>query len=534
MQTNHHFFSMSFSGIQKSVLRHDRLWSIAGMSQILSRLNEIILPRIATDCGAKVFVAGGGKFTARFDDPVNAGRAREQAIKAVATTLPMLEFQASPIVLGPCFADVRSELIGELSAQKTRYRGYAASFNPHMRLCDECGEYPAVERFQGKSHVCSCCALAYATRNELDLGSISKADSRLLTSIQRVYLAFMTGLAEQHRSEILIPANFENLFGHRSDVGQAQPGNGEHKRMAVWFSDLNNMNTKVQVWLSRPEDEVGEIFSQVKQQNIDLIGRALRATFLNQVKAACRGSSKQAVYLPFRLVVAGGDDLCLVMPEKHILGFTANLNAEFAGLKLTAEHPLSNAWLEKHRDPAKGGEIQPYCFGGSFVVTPIHTPFRKVHHVGEDLMGVAKESSGRAANCISWRVLGVDERRDPGAEILFEKPLFIDQHPDGSEADPAKYLSFLQYIELACFYRKLLSGSHRQQLISEIMAGADGKKLESWLMKASSGGLEKALKYLLVDEHFRDGMRPDGPLNCARIATLLEIMSIANGENGHE
>jgi CRISPR/Cas system-associated protein Cas10 (large subunit of type III CRISPR-Cas system) len=307
--------------------------------------------------------------------------------------------------------------------------------------------------------------------------------------------------------------------------------------MAVWFSDLNNMNAKVRVWLSQSEEEVAGIFALVKSQNIALIGKALRETFLPHVKTRCgkAANGMAATYLPFRLVVAGGDDLCIVMAEKHILSFISNLNGEFQQLKLDAGHPLSDAWLEQHRDTSASSKIPPYCFGGSFVVTPIHTPFRKVHEVGEELMSQAKEKTARAANSVNWRVLGVDVRPEADPPVEFEKPLFIDSRPSGeAPSEAAGRLSLLQYLELADFYRGVLSRSQRQQVISEIMAGADGKQLEKWLMKASSGGLEKGLKYLLVDEQLREGGRLEGTLSCARIATLLELMSIANGDSDHE
>jgi hypothetical protein len=73
MSENHYYFALQYSAIQETVLRHDRLWSIAGISQILSRMNEIELPAIVEhrDIGEEVLVAGGGKFTARFLEKVH-------------------------------------------------------------------------------------------------------------------------------------------------------------------------------------------------------------------------------------------------------------------------------------------------------------------------------------------------------------------------------------------------------------------------------------------------------------------------------
>ncbi len=61
MSETYHYFSLQYSAIQKTALRHDRLWSIAGISQILSVMNELELPKITEDNGGDVLVAGGGE-----------------------------------------------------------------------------------------------------------------------------------------------------------------------------------------------------------------------------------------------------------------------------------------------------------------------------------------------------------------------------------------------------------------------------------------------------------------------------------------
>jgi len=144
-----YYLSLQYSAIQKTVLRHDRLWSIAGISNMLARLNEIDMPSIAENHGGKAIVAGGGKFTARFPDQGKADEARRECVKKLSTTLPMLEFQVSEKSWsGESFNKLANDsnspnpVIMELNEQKRAFRGYAVSFNPHMKLCEECGEYP--------------------------------------------------------------------------------------------------------------------------------------------------------------------------------------------------------------------------------------------------------------------------------------------------------------------------------------------------------------------------------------------------------
>lgn len=63
-----YYFSLQYSAIQKTIMRHNRLWSIAGISHGLAHLNEVTLPTIIKNHSGDVLVAGGGKFMARFDN----------------------------------------------------------------------------------------------------------------------------------------------------------------------------------------------------------------------------------------------------------------------------------------------------------------------------------------------------------------------------------------------------------------------------------------------------------------------------------
>jgi len=141
MSETYHYFSLQYSAIQKTALRHDRLWSIAGISQILSVMNELELPKITEDNGGDVLVAGGGKFTARFEEKGRAETARDEIIKIVSTMLPMLEFQYSEIAAAATLKEAKEKgLIDGLNEQKRRFRGYGVTFNPHLEVCEECGE----------------------------------------------------------------------------------------------------------------------------------------------------------------------------------------------------------------------------------------------------------------------------------------------------------------------------------------------------------------------------------------------------------
>ncbi len=145
-----YYFSLQYSANQKTVLRHNRLWSIAGISQGLAWLNEIEFFRIAQEIhGGKVLVAGGGKFTAKFTDKNKAQAAKQAIVKLLACSFPMLEFQQAEIVEAADFAEAKQKgILEQLGEQKRRFRGYGTSYLPHLAVCGECGEYSAEGQFK--------------------------------------------------------------------------------------------------------------------------------------------------------------------------------------------------------------------------------------------------------------------------------------------------------------------------------------------------------------------------------------------------
>lgn len=513
----HRYFSLQYSAIQQTVLRHDRLWSMAGISQVLLELNEIILPSIAKTHGGETVVAGGGKFTAFFKDDKRAENARQEIIKAVATTLPMLEFQTSEIVNADSLVKAVKEkdLLSALAEQKRRFRGYGVTYNPHLMVCQECGEYPAVEKMQGKS-VCRICGKARTSK-----------PSTGKTSIERVYYKYFDGLNKmKHEDWPKIPANFENLFPQpKADESD------QAKRMSVWLSDTNNMNKKVPIWFNQDDKKIKETFEKLNEVTIGIIADALKKTFPKKTWNKWKENNQDVTYIPFRLIVAGGDDLCLVMDEQYVLDFalalSSSVNAKIDSIQNDNQYQfLQKKWLEDRAQEyaeKEGKDYQdpgPFCFGSAFLITPVHTPFKKIHEAGEDLMKAAKEKTQRQANSIYWQVLAVDA--PDSAPVDFEKPIVIDKSSKTNTPGVADCLSFEEYVDLRNFYRSYLTGS-KQSKLGAILVRAEGDagRVEKALMHDAARG-DKAAGFLLCDQHFRT----EGELNIARLATLLELLNI--------
>jgi hypothetical protein len=527
---NRYYFSLQYSAIQKIVLRHNRLWSIAGISQDLARLNEIDFLDIANRHGGKALVAGGGKLTCRFDSDRQARSARSEIIKTLAIRFPMLEFQASDIVAAPTFAGAKEEhgIIEQLAEKKMCFRGHGYSYLPHLAVCEECGEYPAESRFKlpDGARICRTC---HQAKSNAKIHHDYPETIGSLTTLERIYSEYMKKVKD---AAGLNPVkNFDDLF-----QGNGQRDTGEKKlRLAVWFSDLNNMNQKVPVWLARPEDEILPIFTKVKDANIDIVADALAMTFCSPKKM-----------LPFRLVVAGGDDLCIVMPENYILDFTFHLhckvNQKISCLDNKEENnPLSRKWLEQHArdgERAADGDIGPYSFGGSFVVASRHTPFRRIHEIGEALMKTAKEDSQRQADSVNWRVMAGEEAV---SDLLdFERPLAIgkDQRETLAPDNPVgQHLSFEEYLDLRRKFstgKNNISSSHRFAIISrliELKAREAEDEFEDWLKHYDSGEAVKSFSGLLTEPRLRAGESAEGRLLPARVATLFELLGIQHGNN---
>ncbi|MBF0556756.1 MAG: hypothetical protein HQK96_19750 [Nitrospirae bacterium] len=539
-----YYFSLQYSAIQKTVLRHDRLWSISGMSQILAQMNEIVMPYLVQ--GGNVLVAGGGKFTARFYSKEAGEKARNEIIKRISTNLPMLEFQASIIVDALKWEDAKDAVLDCLNSQKKEFRGYGVSYNPHFRVCPECGEYPAIKRPEDtnknkddEDDTEDFCHICFVARKKAIIHKNKLEKAEKLTTLERIYKKYFE--LYDFKNIPKIPLDFKNLYSDKEEKGL---------RMAVWFSDLNNMKEKVSIWLSEPEDEdtkepdklkvpkIFKIFEMIKDVNIEVISNALIKTF----------GYIDLKHLPFRLIVAGGDDLRIVMAEEYIFDFLLNYasavdakakemedidiipgagykndKGKYIYLNMEWLQCKSNEWARK-----KGKEVQvikPYSFGGSFVVTSTHTPFKKIHDVCDDLMSEAKEATERRGNSVNWRVLSVEDNPSVKEIIKFEKPLFIDNPPEGEKDN----LTFKEYVYMRRFYHGRLSGSHAQQIASKIIDFKNdsekvSKKVEDWLKKQASTGFEKSYSYILVDPKFR---KENGDFICERLATLLELLSIS-------
>lgn len=555
---SNYYISFQYSAIQKLIERHQRLWSLAGTSQILSNMNETEMKGIVEKKGGKVLVAGGGKFTARFQEEAKAKEAIAEIVKLVSTTFPMLEFQhTSEPIEAESLEEARKEkkLVEVLNEQKARFRGYGVVFQPYFRVCDECGQYPAQHTKKYRKtdeEPMFLCRFCYDTLSvSTSLGSL---ETKAKSSIERVYREYVKILGDKNNREksvtinkqnVKIPKEFEKLFPQKGDKTYTSNDEEERRRMAVWFSDVNNMNGKVPLWFAQDENKIPEIFRKLTEINVKIIAETLAEVFPVSTWHEHDGKT----YIPFRLIVAGGDDLCLVFPEEYAIKFALTFSKQYREItgKLSDANDeiakyLSVAWLreqakrfaDEHRRQVK--DPGTYSFGGAFVVTHVHTPFSAIHRLGEELMKKAKEESGRTDNSVNWRILGLDEEISVETQVRFEKPVLIDGLQDSLQATAEKKaaaitqrLTLRDYYRLCKFYRNILTSSRIRKIADVLIAyGDDAKGAEKELIRYADVGTQKGLQYILADPEFREDNDINGEIIPGRICTLLELLTLSS------
>lgn len=518
-KVNYFYLALQYSGIQKTILRHDRLWSIAGTSMLMARMNEILmLSKKIIGENSEVILAGGGKLIVKFINEDDAKKAKRKIKKLVSTTLPMLEYQISEIVPAENVIEALEKKnlnnkkypgpIRELNEQKRCFRGYAVTFNPHFKVCEECGDYPATSE--------NLCSICYDVKNEakISIKDLMKnnQENKKLIPIEAIYKQYISDLKiDSKEIDIDIPMDFENLFKEKEDK----------KRLAVWVSDVNGMGDKLPVWVNQEEKSIKRIFKEISKFNQEVLVKTLLKVFTFDKFI----NKNEKFFMPFRLIVAGGDDLCVVMREEDIIDFT--LTFSYYVNNIEKPEYLKIEWLRKEAEriakqnpnlKISSNEFNNHSFGGAFVITSVHTPFKKIHNVAEDLMSLAKEKTNRKGNSINWKILATDT--EPLSDLFFklEKPIFIED-----DLDP-NHLTFKKYCELVNEYKNI-SSSKVHQIVSLIFeANNDSKKLEKLILSIPSARSNTSyIRKILTDKHFRDH---DNNLMPSRIATLLELLSI--------
>jgi hypothetical protein len=231
------------------------------------------------------------------------------------------------------------------------------------------------------------------------------------------------------------------------------------------------------------------------------------------------------------------------MPEEHVLDFalvfSKQVSKEVGNFKpsdFLHKNWLENKyrkWLESQKDKETDKSPPgPYCFGASFVITPVHTPFKAIHSLGESLMSKAKKETNREADSVNWQLLNVDEQEEQEISLEFEKPLFIQKKSeDEIRSAILERLTFENYLELRNDYSKLSNSQMKNIASALISAKGDSGKAELALIKSAVAAKEKGLTGLLSDPKLRVTQgEGKGLLDLPKVATLLELLNIKRGE----
>jgi CRISPR/Cas system-associated protein Cas10 (large subunit of type III CRISPR-Cas system) len=480
------YIALQFSGIQKALLRHPRLWSIAGTSEVMDYLSSVELPEIAKQRGGEVIISGGGKFTVAFEKEEDARIAKKEIEKVLSTVLPFVEFQIAGPEKGENLSSVIKELTKSLRISKIGTRGYGVTYNPQLKSCEECGEFPAEKNKKiGDKKVCRFCyeVLNYPFERGLPL-------------IREIYKAWCSGL--EVSDEITMPRNFEDLFGKNEDLTKK-------RRLGVWVSDLNNMGKKIPCWTAQEDKKIVDTFNALNNFNKEVMIETLREVFSSN--SLIKKDNKY--FSPFRLIIAGGDDLCIVMSAEYILNFACSFYDVFKRKLKTYEERYEffrEDWLSsKAKDPKN--PPGPFTFASAFIVIDMHTPFIKIHDVAEELLKNAKQKT-RDKNMVNWRIMAVEE--DITEKLLkYNKPMSFEE--------------LLEYYQLCEKYSNF-SRTKIYQLARLLIETGQDKEL--FLRKVL--GIPDALKdkkdlSRLLREPFFDS---ETYIDTHKLATFLELLNL--------
>jgi CRISPR/Cas system-associated protein Cas10 (large subunit of type III CRISPR-Cas system) len=159
------------------------------------------------------------------------------------------------------------------------------------------------------------CRICYQSWKEarINLGDLLKKDENNVTSIERIYIKYAESLSKKDNLEV--PLNMEDLFPEDKNNDKKEE---ERKRIAVWASDVNSMGDRLPLWISQEEDNIQKTFDRLKDFIIDVLSETLIEVFPEKTLIK-KGDG--TIYIPFRLIVAGGDDLFIVMPHRFIVDF---------------------------------------------------------------------------------------------------------------------------------------------------------------------------------------------------------------------
>ena len=361
--------------IQDLIFRSSRLREVIGGSQLLSRFCREVPARLVPP-GTQIVVSDGGSFRLLFNSEEEAKAFGEQLAEVYRLAMGSTLTVAEPVEVTQ---DFRKAAI-EANEALHRAKQHCASFNatphfPYVAFCASCGVGLAVEyaHHHGEARGQYLCSSCRAKRNESDLASATEPGDFLTTFFEAV-------LDDDWRT-------YHWPGKRKSKVDERDPD----PPMDVARFDSRNYVA----YIIADGNSMGKTFAQCDREQLEALSGGLRDTVYASLAEPVKHLLKRAKeekerthlsrFLPVLPLIAGGDDLFILLPAPWALDFAAR---------------FAKAYEQNMNRLIEGSGIQGVAWptvAVAVVICKAKYPYYLAHQRGEEMLKQAKQITKRWA-----------------------------------------------------------------------------------------------------------------------------------------
>lgn len=405
------------------------LREVRGASLLLDRLNRVetrkVLSSEPTGAAEEIYL-GGGSGRVLFADEAAARRFADEVEELYRrkTTNARISLRLVPRQDGESFPGWMARGVLESRRNRLRDQGVPLIGGRWIRPCSSCGQEPAQTTrrdIQGDHRLCSACLgkreeiksfYEWPRHNwRLDVPIPAHATLR-----EKTPDTILCSLAEAMESRfgpscrVLLPQDFDQIGK------QSRPGN----YFGFIYADGNQMGKAIRAMAQEFTAE-GEAKAAYKafSEIVDLATResAAESVIENvdiEPSETCDG--EPAMLVPAEFVMAGGDDLILVVPAHAALPVACGFVELFQ--KKTRE--LQDRWIAQGRLPRPFAP-QGLTMSAGVVLAHASYPASQLLEMAKDLMKLAKRKAAVLAKACPLGTLDFAVLHESGSESLQER-----------------------------------------------------------------------------------------------------------------
>lgn len=497
--------------IQDLIFRASRLREVIGGSQLLSRFCDEV-PKKLSLTEEQIIANDGGSFRLIFDSEKDARQFGEQLAEVYRLATGGTLTVAKPVPVNGSFKAAAKKANKALRRAKQRREGFTATPHiPYIAFCASCGVGLAIEhsRRPGETRGQYLCDDCRAKRAESNLASATEP-GEFLTD-------FFEAILDDDWHDYHWPGKKKDVEEVREpdppmDVARFDP----RDYIAYIVADGNSM---------------GEVFGECeRKEQLQALSQKLRTTVYASLAKPIKHLRKRAEdeeeqthlsrFLPVLPLIAGGDDLFVLLPAPWALDFARRFAKAYEGEmgQLIEEQGIQG--------------VDPPTIAVAVIICKAKYPYYLAHEQGEDLLKQAKrvtkrwavENGGAPHSIVSFEVilgsrLGRVEPTERYRPTL--SPYWIGGDVDGWGLD-------IQHLVEQRYDLRVLPRRRLAQLRSHFDALTEMKKdnVKAWFQQ---------LKQLLV--RFPDGQRETAQAALAALGGpdlyRVERTTDRNGWHGH-